>query len=239
MTTTPQKELIPEDVWAKLIWLIILMPGFACLTLAISIADAEVSDEFRLTFYSLFLSFVIAILAGLIHLGLGKRKKSAPNRATFLAVVTILTLIMGAFVGIAVRNDWLFIVLRNSPFAGAIDKVSNRDPLRFMLDLNKKDPGIGNEGDGRDKDQRQAYAWVVIETTQGKVYSGWPRKYGSAERPQMWLSPACAAKSNAASPAAAEMEKVPGPGMVIFGEEISTVTFLDRLSSNCYKAWNP
>lgn len=228
---------MPKEIADKLIWLFLLAPGFISVTIVGTIIDLGQLTEFQVTYYSFVLTaFDLVVGLGLIYvwkIGRKIRTGSAPSwTVSQILVMGMLTSVMsGVTLGLAAERDWFFVTLRSLPITDTLNKRSSSRPVAFLLSQNTSGR-LKNEGDARP--DKVTEAWVRITLNDGTQYEGWPEFYGiDKEKSEIYLSPACEARGKASR----VVEKIPGPGVIVYENELKSITFLDRQHSPCFSKW--
>lgn len=228
-----------DDINKKLIWLVIIFPGFLSVTIIGSIVDIGDAGEFNLTFYALALTFVDAIfcflilgvVVGLLRL-LGISLREPSKIALFITAMLAVSVIVGLLMGIAAERGSFYSLVRQIPFVDVLNKRSQARPLIFLLRKNSGgDLNVpGDVGDGRPAGKvGEAYLRVYLDND--VIYEGWPEFY-DAKPTELYLSPACTVTEHKGENATAV--KVPGPGAFIPESEMKRAILVDRDSSPCW-----
>ena len=233
-----------DDVKKKLIWLVIIFPGFLSVTIIGSIVDIGDAGEFNLTFYALALTFVDAIfcflilgaVVGILKL-LGLSLQEPSQIALFITAMLAVSVVVGLLIGVAAERGAFYSLVRQIPFVDVLNKRSQARPLIFLLRKNSGgDLDVpGDVGDGRPTGKvGEAYLRVYLDND--VIYEGWPEFY-DAKPTELYLSPACMVNENKGG--AATATRVPGPGAFIPESQLRRAIFVDRESSPCWHLYFP
>jgi hypothetical protein len=231
--------LMPKEIVDKLIWLFLLAPGFVAVTIMGMIVDLGELNEFKLTFYSLLLTVaILGIVIFLFKLAtwfLRRRGTNwVPSSTAVLSTSIIASMFLGLGMGLAAEGDSLFATLRSLPIADTLNKRSSSRPVTFLLSQNTRGR-LAMEGDARAVKVSEAFALITMKN--GKRFEGWPEFYGLGKDPsEIYLSPACEVSSK---PGKELFVQVPGPGVIIYESEISSIVLIERASSRCFLKWYP
>jgi hypothetical protein len=229
-----------EEIGKKLIWLVLIFPGFLTVTIIDVIADLGDVGDINLTFYSLALTFVDVIIAlvisalivgflAVIRLSLGMLGLIIVFAVSTLAV----SIVVGIAGGIAVEEGTFFETVRKLPILNVLNKRSRVRPLVFLLRQNTAGR-MDVEGDGR-PEQKVSEAYIRVYLDDDVTFEGWPEFYDSKST-ELYLSPACTITKSGEH---FNATKIAGPGVVIPESEIKYATLLDRQSSPCYEQYFP
>jgi hypothetical protein len=231
---------LPKEIREKLMWLFLLSPGFISLSVIGQIIDLGQLSEFQITYYSLVLTVVDLVLAiallwvASLVIRLFKPEWNA-NAGTLLFASIALGLLVGLGLGLAAEQDKFFLTVRSLPITTELNKRSSTRPTTFLLSQNTRGQ-LKAEGDARPNKTTEAWALVTLKSGT-KIYEGWPEFYGlGKERSEIYLSPACEVTSERGK---RRVLKLPGPGIILYEEEILSVALIERACSACYLRWYP
>jgi hypothetical protein len=220
--------------------MLLLLPGFLALGLATYVANLREYSDFELGAYSLALSLVIFALASFLYrlphavARIFRKKRQAqpevalipPPSLPFIGLVLLISISMGLVIAYLYESDTVLKLLRESPGTGMTTKRSSARPMVFLFSLNRK----GQLEDGRPAPLKVQEAWVRITLAGDRSYSGYPEFFPfGEEESEIFLSPACMDGET--------VSRHPGPGVLIREENIESIEFLDRGSSDCYREW--
>lgn len=235
---------MPEKLEDKLLWLFILLPGFLSITIMSQIVDLGEGNEFQLTFNSLVLTLINAVIAlcfcwivrcAVVKLK-GRELTDRSAKRLFCVVILFVAVLMGVGLGMAAEGDTFLRVLRVLPLTKTMNKRSTHPPLVFLLAQNTAGQ-LRSEGDARPQQAKVTDAWARVITKRGKIYEGWPEFYRSGTtEAELYLSPACEVPDESGK---GELKTVTGPGILIYEREVESVVLVDRKYSPCFFEWYP
>lgn len=255
---------IPEEPEKFIYYCVILLPGFLTLGLVVHVTEQNLS-EFAFTYIAVAISVVQYVLADAV-LGAWARLRrilgrvlwrgridgsnGAIGRQSLLATVLVISA-MSAFVSLAIINavqsDQVLGTIRKlAPFR--IDRLGASEPLVHLvkneqriqeIDERPTDVMINQHYDKQAaKCSRAPYSMYARVTADDKTYEGRISYYnGSAGKQGLpfLLSPACRVLDGPPE----QVEVVPGPGVMIFDNELNRVEFLEMYASACWRLLNP
>jgi hypothetical protein len=231
-------ELEGADTRQWLYRMLLGLPGFLSIGLARYLGDLGEFGDFELTTYSLALSLLIFLVAGLVY-GL-PRKISRLHRHErlrlfpalslgFALTVLALSLGLGVFLAESSEGDAGLSLARNVPGMGWLSKRSSARPFSYFLTLN----GEGRLQDIRGIPTSDRMSWAEVTVEGGNRFAGYPRFYSKeSERSEIFLMPACSLQGTTPT-------RITGPGVLIPEDKIVSMVFVDRATSACQNLWYP
>jgi len=233
---------LSKETHDKLVWLFLLAPGFITVAVIGMIVDLGQLSEFQITYYSFVLTVVdiVIAIAGLWLLEWFARKLKRQlhwSANTLLWTSLAVAVGTGLLFGLGAERDTFFVTLRSLPITKELNKRSSSRPSTFLLSQNTRGQLV-TEGDARPQSHKVTDAFVLVSLKAGNQrYEGWPEFYGlGKDASEIYLSPACERVSEGGVD---KVLKVPGPGVVIYEGQISSITFINRACSPCYLKWYP
>jgi Family of unknown function (DUF6338) len=240
---TFMSDKVLDEVFGKLAWLFVLLPGFVSTAVLGFVAELPELSELQLSAYSLIASLACALIAlplawagSALARRLDLRRPSSPRVSLGLFGTLCLALgpLLGLYFGHALQNGYLLRLLATAPGITLIDKASSKRPLIHLLDLNNRSLMDAPSADGRDAALRRANSYARVRLKDGLSYEGWPLYYPHGDKgSEIYLSPACRIDDNEAA------IPVPGPGVVVVEAELRALEFIDDVGSACQKALKP
>jgi len=230
-----------DEIGKKLLWLLIIFPGFLTVAIVSAIVDLGDIGEFSFLFYSLALTLFNVALALTLSLIVvftlryaGYTLSLAGQLAVFASLTLVIAVCAGIWIGIGLERGTFFQWVRQVPVVNVLNKRSSARPMIFLL---RRNTGglLAHEGDGRPKGQKVGEAWMRVHLQEGAIYEGWPEFYDNKPT-EIYLSPACKIEETATG---ATAMKVPGPGVIIPEARMDFAVLLDRSSSPCFLQWFP
>jgi hypothetical protein len=231
---------LPTETREKLIWLFLLAPGFISVTIVGLLVDVGELSEFQITYYSLVLTILnLTIAIALLWIvGLFRKAKAPWSSGTLLLWSLVISVVIGTVLGLLAEKDALFVTLRSLPITKELNKRSSTRPTILLLSQNSGGR-LNKEGDGRPKDLKVTEAWALVTLKEGdRRYEGWPEFYGLGKDSalEIYLSPACEIVTKAGKE---KLQKIPGPGVIVYEDQIRSISLIDRACSPCFLRWNP
>jgi hypothetical protein len=213
------------------------LPGFLAIGLARYLGDLRDFGDFELTTYSLSLSLLIFLVAGLFY-GLlrkiGRRYRHERLRLfptlSWGFALTVLALSLGLGIGLAESydSDSGLGFARHVPGMGWLSKRSSARPFSHFLTLN----GEGKLQDIRGIPTLETMSWAEVTVEGGNRFAGFPRLYSKEKaRSEIFLMPACSIQGVTPTP-------IIGPGVLIPEDKIVSMVFFDRKVSPCSCLWD-
>lgn len=235
--TSAGGDRLEADNRQRLYPMLLGLPGFLSIGLARFLGDLRAFGDFELTTYSLALSLLIFLFAGLLY-GLvrkiGRRHRHERLRLFptlswgFALTVLALSLGLGAGLAKSYDSDSGLSFARHFPGMGWLSKRSSARPLSHFLALN----GAGNLQAISGIPSCETMAWAEVTVEGGNRFAGFPRLYSKdVERSEIFLMPACSLMGITPT-------RITGPGVLIPEDKIVSMVFFDREKSECQKAWS-
>lgn len=255
---------IPEEPEKFIYYCVILLPGFLTLGLVVHVTEQNLS-EFAFTYIAVAISVFQYVLADAV-LGMWERLRrflcrvqrkgqtdgsnEVIGRQSLLATAFVI-LSMSGFMSLviigAVQSDQVLSTIRRlAPFR--IDRLGASEPLVHLvkneqriqeIDERPTDAMLNQNYDKTAaKCSRAPYSMYARVTADGKTYEGRISYYNGAAGKQglpFLLSPACRVLDGPPE----QVEVVPGPGVMIFDNELKRVEFLEMYASACWRLLNP
>ena len=238
------------DLLGKIVWLLLLLPGFVSYGVATLIAPAQQTSDFEVIASSFTYLVINIVIAVVLTIGIPKFRKlwSQPQKhivatATFIFVLLVTSVFTGYASGVMQERDIIFGIMKSIPLMPNPIQDSAQSPLDRILRQNQS--GLQNYADPPadarkwkdDRATKSAQAWARITTSSGAIYEGWPYYFDSRRSyEQIYLSPACVLSP--ISDNAYKVMPISGPGVIVYERDIRNVILLDIYATRCSSYWN-
>lgn len=235
----PKPNPVRDEVFGKLAWLFILLPGFLFTAVVDFVAELPELSEFQQTGFSLIASMACALLAWplawLVSKAFHLASRSYRHQVSlplFFSVAFLTAPLLGLYYGQAVQDGTLLKLIGHTPGIKLLDKASSKRPLIYLLSRNNRGEMRDESADGRDGSQRRTNSFARFRLKDGGLsYEGWPLYFAhGSKQAEIYVSPACRIDEKGVATV------LPGPGVVIMETELQAVEFLDKAESACEQA---
>ena len=222
--------MIPDDPRKALEFVAAFLPGFLGLGLASYLVDIRFG-EFWYAFISIALSALSFQLAGLLmRLKRGGGQSPSAQGPGFGRTLAsyVIALFLGTLIAVAYDRDWTYELLNRLPFTH-VAKTSEQRPLLYVIRAIQTCTGT-RPIDGRE-DLTEALTQTMLRATVKDygVVEGFVRVRPTDLDPdQVFLSPACMVRG-------ATTTAIPGPGVLLQGENVIAWELVDATTSACWK----
>jgi Family of unknown function (DUF6338) len=219
-------------------WLVYVLPGFVALFVAGFISDfPEIRDTQLPIIYVALTLLSVAIPLSCLHVygarrGIAYDINKITQRPGVVATIFAFSVFLGFSFGIAHTTDYISRLLRSIFGRDIILVSSHSEPISVLFKLAYEGEKFGRELDGQpyvpSEIQNFASRFVRIRFEENQEeYEGVVTSYfGSTERRQVYLSPACKIDSTAVVP-------IRGPGVWLNLEKVQSVQFIYSMCSEC------
>ena len=242
---------LPNEIEDKILWLLILLPGFLSFTIIDVIAGLVDLSDFQIITYSFALTMIDISIAIPIYYGLNKLKlyiDKKRNRsvfeeqhwtdklpvAGFLIVLMIVSFSVGVYGGNSIEKDTFYTSTQKFRLFGLINRDSAKEPVDLVLYRNERGILRKTTSDGRlHGEPQKQQQWLRIKTKDGKTFDGYNRHYDLRKSTsQIFLSPAC----EVANKISDKVYPIKGAGVVIYEKEIEYIYLFDK-GTICRRYW--